>query len=157
MCAILDNSVVGKVFKNRNSEAGKKFFEWINSGKGSLVVGGKLRDELEGTSNFRLWWQQAIEAGQVRKLDDSKERRIKDKTEELIDQGVCRSDDHHVIALAQISGVHFLYSDDADLQADFKNRNLIDNPRGVVYSTQKSDTFTPGHRRMLSGKVCRRS
>lgn len=160
MCAILDNSVVGKVFGQHDSEmgqesAGQKFFEWITSGKGSLVVGGKLRDELDGSSDFRKWWQEAGRAGRVTVLDDSRERKVTDKTRELIDQKACKSNDHHIIVLAQISGARFLYSDDAALHVDFKDKRLIDNPRGVVYSTQKDDTFTSSRRRMLSRKVCR--
>ena len=59
------------------------------------------------------------------------------------------------IALAQTSGARLPYSDDGDLHRDFKNPALIDNPRGTVYSTLRSDEFTPARRRQLSRRdIC---
>lgn len=46
MCAIVDASVMGEVFGPKPAPAGKVFFEWLNSGNGRLVVGGKLLLEL---------------------------------------------------------------------------------------------------------------
>jgi len=153
MCAILDTSVVHKVFGDNLSEAGRKFFEWLNSGKGKLVVGGRLLQELERTYAFREWLQQALLAGRAVRSDD---RRIGSETGALKRTGSCRSNDRHVIALARISGVRFLYSDDQALQQDFKNPALIDNPRGTVYSTLKSDEFTLAHQRLLGRKkICK--
>ena len=45
-----------------------------------------------------------------------------------------RSDDPHVLALARTAGVRLLYTGDRDLMADFKNKELIDRPRGRVYT-----------------------
>ena len=47
MCAILDANVAGQVFGTGRPPAGAKFFEWIDSGRGRLVIGGRLRRELE--------------------------------------------------------------------------------------------------------------
>ena len=79
---------------------------------------------------------------------------IDDRTERL--KGSCISDDPHIIALAQISGARFLYSDEGNLHEDFKNRKLIGNPRGTIYSTKERDSFTSKHRKLLrrSG-ICR--
>ena len=49
--------------------------------------------------------------------------------------GSLRSDDPHVRALARKTGVRLLYTNDLDLIADFKNKKLIDHPRGRVYSS----------------------
>lgn len=153
MCAILDNSVVHKVFEEDRSEAGGAFFDWITSGNGSLVVGGKLLEELNGTIAFRKWRAQAIRAGRIKLVKD---RDVEDKTELLIREEQCRSNDQHVIALAQVSGARLLYSDDGNLHADFKNDRLIGHPRGVVYSTKNSDNFTRAHRRLLGRTgICR--
>ena len=69
------------------------------------------------------------------------------KAEELKNE--CVSDDQHIIALAQISGARLLYSHDGDLQEDFRNKELIDRPRGKVYSTKKTKNFTSAHRGLL--------
>ena len=153
MCAILDANVAHEVFGEGRPEAGKAFFDWLHSGSGSLVVGGKLLRELAGAGNVRNWLQQAVLKGQVKRLDDQE---IDDMEKKLADAGSCKSDDPHVIALAQIGGARLLYSDDGTLHEDFKNPNLIDDPRGVVYSTMKSDKQTPGQRRLLGRKdLCR--
>lgn len=153
MCAILDASVVHKVFGDNLSEAGRKFFEWLNTGKGKLVVGGRLLQELEKTYASREWLKQALLAGRAVRFDD---HRIGSETGALKRAGSCRSNDPHVIALARISDVRFLYSDDQALQRDFKNPALIDNPRGTVYSTLRSDEFTPARRRQLGRRdICK--
>ena len=85
MCAILDNSVVHKIFGENRPEAGETFFDWINSGKGSLVAGGKLLEELDGTTAFREWRAQAVQAGRIRLVKD---KDVEDKTELLIREGV---------------------------------------------------------------------
>ena len=65
-----------------------------------------------------------------------------DKGEEkLLQEERCRSNDTHVIALAQISGARLLYSNDKDLHVDFKNKRLIDEPRGKIYSTNEDKGF----------------
>lgn len=153
MCAILDNSVVHKVFGENRPEAGKAFFDWINSGKGTLVVGGKLLAELDGMIAFQEWRKQAIQAGRVKRYRD---RNVEDRTRILTREKSCKSNDQHVIALAQVSGSRLLYSDDGDLHEDFKNDRLINRPRGAVYSTRKSDNLTPAHRNLLGRTdICR--
>ena len=62
----------------------------------------------------------------------------------------CVSNDEHVIALAQVSGARLLFSNDVPLHRDFKNRDLVDVPRGKVYSTREDTSFTQRHRRLLN-------
>ena len=153
MCAILDANVAHKVFGRDRPAAGEKFFEWLDSGSGSLVVGGKLLQELDGSGNVRDWLQQAVLKGQVKRCDDQE---IGEETKRLVDEGSCKSDDPHVIALARIGGARLLYSDDGTLHEDFKNPGLIDDPQGTVYSTMKSDKMTSGKRQLLRRKdLCR--
>ena len=70
MCAILDANVAGQVFGAGRPAAGAKFFEWIHSGRGRLVLGGRLRRELDRLSAFREWRRQAELAGKVTLLND---------------------------------------------------------------------------------------
>ena len=153
MCAIVDANVAHKVFGKDRPEAGKAFFDWLNSGSGILVVGGELRRELYREGNFLDWLPEATKSGRVRQRDDQK---IDEETKRLADEGLCKSNDPHVIALARIGGTRLLYSDDRALHKDFKNPDLIDDPRGVVYSTMRSDKMTSRKRQLLREKdLCR--
>ncbi|MDI9334168.1 MAG: hypothetical protein QM533_07300 [Cytophagales bacterium] len=57
---------------------------------------------------------------------------------------LCRSNDQHIIALAKAAPrARVLVSDDKALQADFKNKSLVNNPRGKVYSpTRHNQSLT---------------
>ena len=154
MCAIVDANVMHEVFGSNLPPAGEGFFDWIEKGTKRLVVGGKLREELEQSSeDFRKWARVAIRTGKIRIVNTNE---VDAKTREIENEGGYESDDPHVIALAQVSGARLLYSNDGDLQEDFGNKNLIDRPRGKVYSTRRNKDFQPEHRRLLSRRdLCR--
>ena len=119
-----------------------------------MVVGGKLLSELKKLSAFGQWAQIAALSGIMR---TAKEDEVAARTQDLEELGVCRSDDPHVVALAQVSGARLLYSNDIDLHRDFTSKTLVDDPRGKVYSTNKSKEFTDAHQRLLRRKdLCRR-
>ncbi len=148
MCAILDANVVHEVFGDSPPAAGIGFFRWVNSPKGGLVSGGRNYEELRGGSDrFRQWVVQSLMKGSLR-LENEED--VSTYEEDVIVQGRLMSDDPHMIALALVSGVRLLYSNDRDLQKDFKNRRLIGEPKGAVYSTTRSKEFTPAKRKQLS-------
>lgn len=151
MCAILDNDVVHQVFGQNRPAAGKAFFDWIDSGRGRLVGGGRLFEELAHNENFRLWWQAATLSGRVERVGDEA---VEAETVRLAKRKACRSNDEHAIALAAIGGARLLYSNDRKLQRDFKDRRLIDQPPGKVYSTLRGDAFTKNKRQLLAGSSC---
>ena len=152
MCAIVDANVAGEVFGSSPQPAAKRFFDWVNKGSGRLVAGGKLLRELELSSGFSVWAAAALRAGKMRIVNEGK---VIGRTEELIEEGRCRSNDPHVLALAQISGARLLYSNDKDLQQDFKDSRLI-HPEGYVYSTLKGKKLTSTHKRHLGRRdLCR--
>lgn len=148
MCAIVDANVIHEVFGSSRNEAGKRFFDWISSGKGRLVAGGQLIGELYGSSaGFRVWAQEAVLAGNM-KIEN--ENQVVTRTRALGKTGQCISDDPHIIALAQVSGARLLYSNDKDLQRDFKDKRLIDNPRGKIYTTAQRADYSSTHRNLLA-------
>lgn len=149
MCAIIDANVVHEVFGKNSPEAGKEFLYWVNRGRGTLVAGGKLLNELENASgDFKKWALQAKISGKIRFIEKDQ---VNVQEQGLRHTSVCSSNDSHIIALAQVSGARLLYSNDRKLQQDFKNKGLIDNPRGKVYSTnQGREDFSDGHRRLLA-------
>ena len=84
------------------------------------------------------------------------ESQVNERTRQLEQRGDCVSNDSHVIALAQISAARLLYTNDTDLQKDFKNRHLINKPQGKVYSTKHNPGYGPVHKRLLNTNACRR-
>lgn len=147
MCAIVDANVAHEVFGENAPEAGVRFLDWIDKGIGRLVVGGLLMSELaRGSSGFRDWAVQAQLSGRMRVANKGE---VDNKAAALSEAGACKSNDHHVVALAQVSGARLLYSNDRDLQDDFRDKDLIDNPRGRVYSTLGTDSFSRAHRDLL--------
>ena len=147
MCLIVDASVVGEMFSGDDASAGKATLNWLNDRKGTLVVGGKLLKELNrGSNKFAEWARQALLREVLRRVDDTK---VEKRTAQLASAGMCKSNDPHVIALAQVGGARLLYSNDGDLQQDFRSKRLVDNPRGQVYSTLVNKDFTATHRRLL--------
>ena len=147
MCLIVDASVVGEMFGGDDTSAGKAILDWLNDRKGTIVVGGKLLKELSrGSNKFTEWARQALLREVMRRVEDTKVDR---RTKQLIKDGNCKSNDPHVIALAQLGGARLLYSNDVDLHQDFDDKSLIDNPRGKVYSTLRNKNFTRGKRDLL--------
>lgn len=150
MCAIVDANAANDVFGEDRTEAGRGFFNWLATGDGILVVGGKLLRELERTK-CREWLPQAERAGRLVRADDNDVDR---KAQYLEENELCKSkNDHHVVALAQTSGARLLYTNDAALQEDFKNRRLV-KPRGRIYTTGFNDKFDRSKRALLRNNVC---
>ena len=149
MCAILDANVVHEVFGRSSLEAGKGFLHWVNCGRGRLVIGGQLLKELERASDdFKKWAKRAQSFGKIQRVGKGEVNAVE---EDLRNTSSCKSNDPHVIALAQVSGARLLYSNDKKLQQDFKNKDLIDNPRGKVYTTnQGREAFSAGHKQLLA-------
>ena len=156
MCAILDTNAAHEVFGSnagQATEAGGRFFRWLSRGKGNLVVGGKLKQELDqGVPQFRMWANQAILAGQLVNIDDNC---VNNKTREVEEHDELQSDDPHIIALAQVSGARLLFSNDKQLHEDFGNSDIINNPRGKIYSTLENKSFTQEKKNLLDRHRCK--
>ena len=146
MCAIVDASVMGEVFGPKPAPAGKAFFEWINSGNGRLVAGGKLLLELNQSGKFSQWASQALLSGRMRRTNDNK---IDATTCELASRKTYKSNDPHVIALAQVSCARLLFSNDKSLSEDFRNKEFLDSPTGYVFSTLRTKEFTACHQKLI--------
>ena len=147
MCVMVDANVRDSVFGNSRTPASELFLESIDSRFHKLVVGGKLTIELAGAQSFKTWLVQARLAQRVREIPDS---RVVARTNELIKMKACKSDDPHVIALAQESGCRLLFTNEPDLQQDFNNHSLIANPRGRVYTTLRHQDIRKSHRDLLA-------
>ena len=147
MCAIVDNNVRHEVFGTHDTQtpAGKLFLDWLDSGRGVLVVGGHLRRELGEYRRFQLWLETAVQFGRARQIDDAQVDR---ETDEMSSQGI-RSDDPHILALARISGARLLFTNDRDLQQDFGDSAIVQGTRGRVYTTVERSDVRRTHRQLL--------
>ena len=130
MCAIVDANVTPEVFggSHPTNEAGRRFLSWLNTGRGKLVLGGKLRNELGAIRNFRKWAAQAVQAGIVQSVDDAA---VNKETRELESGNALHSDDAHIIALARVSG-----GPPALLERPAPARGLHRSPTGQQSSRQ---------------------
>ena len=134
------------MFGENPTQAGQYFYDWLDS-RGTLVAGGKLLDELDDYIAFTKWFRGALTTGRARQIPDDD---VDAETERLRALDVCLSDDEHVLGLAIVSGARLLYTNDRDLQRDFGNPRIVNNPRGRVYTTAQSRSVTDSHRTMLS-------
>ena len=152
MCVIVDANAAREVFGTGRPPAGQGFFDWIDSGSGRLIAGGKLLKELARLEEFNRWWQQATLAGVAGRVKDDV---VRAETTRLVERGACRSNDAHVVALALVGGARLLYTNDRKLQRDFKDRQLISGPPGKIYSTRRSTAFKQAKKALLAGSSCR--
>lgn len=149
MCAILDASACSMVFGGEDrSPSGKGFFEWINSGKGRLVIGGKLRNELYRNDKFKSWAATAVQYGLLKNSDDILVNRRENTLKDFV------SNDPHIIALAIESRARLLCTNDKKLMEDFKNGDLIQKPKGSVYSITAESKFSKKRRDLLQRSNC---
>ena len=146
MCVIVDNNLVSRVLVKDDPQFApvKKS---IMTRRHKLVHGGKLTREYVRDGKVRSVLRTLDEAGLSRIVDAGS---IENRVALLTANKSCCSDDSHVIALAQVSNTRLLCSLDNALIADFRNKALIDKPRGSVYKCAE-------HERLVQKgcKVCR--
>ena len=142
MCAIVDANVSSQVFGDTLSPAGQHFLNWLTPSRGGkLILGGKLLEELSVLRTFPLWLRVARESGVAKIIPDD---RVNAETTDLENQGVCQSNDAHVIALAMIGGARILFTNYLTLRRDF--RRII---HGQIYDTRNSVNVTSSHWNLL--------
>lgn len=105
-----------------------------------LVHGGRLTEEYRGNHLLARALVELDRSARARVVPDGD---IHAATAAIAATGLAGSNDHHILGLARVSGARVLCSEDGALRADFKDRRLINNPRGKIYSK-------PGHRTILS-------
>ena len=151
MCAIIDASVTFEVFGKKQTEAGKRFRNWLDGGRGRLVVGGKNLEELTRNGNFARWFREERRRGD--RVRQPRNEIISERQQALVGDGLPTSDDEHVLALALVSGARLLYSNDRRLKNDFLNTEIVREPEGRVYTThhggRRITHFTDEHEELL--------
>ena len=144
MCAIVDVNTSHQVFGKDRPEAGVRFADWVKRGN-KVVVGGKLLRELMKDSNFKHWFGEASRTGRTARVNDDD---VDARAAKLEQENGWQSNDHHIIALAQLSKARLLFTNDARLQSDFKKL------KGKVFSTLATERFSSSHKSLLSHNHC---
>ena len=82
--------------------------------------------------------------------------RVDQESDRILAEGLCESNDSHVLALARVSRSRLLFTNDHRLQKDFGNPQIIRRPRGRVYTTRADKKLTAVHVDLLSrDNLCR--
>lgn len=136
MCIIVDTNRMMDYLSNPDNEDVAPIHKWLNRKLGFLVYSteGRFANELQRKARRLL--QEQMRAGNA-KLIPSNECREDEQS--LQGNSAVKSDDYHILALARASNARILFTSDQDLVEDFKNKALIDKPRGKIYSGKQNE------------------
>ena len=137
MCLIIDADLAAAIFRPSPDEDFRPLLRWLLSHDktGILVTGGLNRDQLARVDAAFRAMATLSKAGRLHLVADqavAAEVRV-------VRVMRIRSNDEHVIALARVSRARTLCTGDGDLQKDFKDCRLINDPRGSVYRTAEHE------------------
>ncbi len=127
VCLIVDANVAHKFLLQSSA-----ITQWLSRPLGNprLVAAGKLLRELAANDEVRKKLVELERAGRLRSADAE---RLHREERRLRAAAVCLSNDTHILALAIVSGTRTLATNDNTLATDFKNKQIIDQPRGRIY------------------------
>lgn len=127
VCLIVDANVAPKFLLQSGA-----IIDWLfgNRGVPRLVAAGKLREELAKNDKVRRMLLTLERAGRLRSAD---RETLRSEARRLHAGRRCTANDRHVPALAIVTGARTFATDDNALAADFKNKRIIDQPRGSIY------------------------
>ena len=152
MCAIVDANGWHEVFSRKRPPAGDAFRRWLSGKRGFAVLGGQLRREIANGQKRKRQIQAFVQNGMLVPIPDAE---VDGEAERIERRGGFRSDDPHILALAKVSGARLLYTNDRDLQDDFKNADFVVD--GKIYSTLETTKHTRRQRDLLRRQVCQRT
>jgi predicted nucleic acid-binding protein len=122
---IVDANILGIFFDHSDF---KPVYNVIKDKRWVITYGGTK--QLEEYKKAQKYHAIIVELGRSGRAILENLVEIDDKMNTIVK--ACKSDDPHIIALAQVSGARLLCSYDEDLGTDFTNSALI-KPRGRVY------------------------
>ena len=134
MCIIIDTNKMPAFLNDPSSEDMEPIHTWLSKRGGSFVYTtyGAYGEELK-TVKDRL--SVYVRNGHAHLVDKSK---IIPEENKLQTIKIHKSNDIHILALGRASGARLLYTSDRDLIDDFKKREIINQPRGNIYSSAKN-------------------
>jgi hypothetical protein len=133
MCIIIDVNIAERIVLRTGDANYKELTECLWGRRRppvKMVYGGDLLREYRANARLMAALEALDRAGRAVKYPEDSLRR---ETKSVGRQGLCKSNDQHIIALARVSQTRLLCSRDRDLCDDFKNKSLLDKPRGKIY------------------------
>ena len=129
MCIVVDANMLGIFLADPVNADATPIHKWLKRGLGRVVysTGGGFAGELGHPARKRL--AVYVQAGMATHVPPERFR-----ADECVLRTQIQSDDAHVLALARATGARLLYTADQKLIADFKDKQIIDKPRGKVYT-----------------------
>jgi len=133
---IIDANRLGRFLSEPPDIDAQPIRKWLEQRGGRLIycTDGAFKTEIGQSARTKL--RQLAQSGCAVLVENS---RVEENLARLPEQ--IRSDDKHVLALAVASGARLLYTGDQKLMADFKDKAIIDGPRGKIYSGAKNATM----------------
>jgi hypothetical protein len=144
MPLIVDANVATLTFREPASDDFAPVKDAIFEGRARLVFGGRLTREYQLIS---VAWRVLVALDRAGKATMVKDTLVDQREQELQLAGACKSDDWHIIALAQLANVRLLCSHDKALHADFTNKSLLSKPMGKVYQIARHARLLQTHGR----------
>jgi hypothetical protein len=138
---IIDANVLSLTLEQRKPNDFTPIWKALISGNAVAVYGGKLAREYAELRKFVPLIKELDRQGKFRQMSAQD---VDAETLRVESQQCCRSDDPHVIALARVAKVRLLCSRDADLQADFGSKSVL-NPPGSVYQRPEHEPLIRAH------------
>ncbi len=134
MCIIIDTNKMPAFLKGPSSEDMQPIHTWLSIRGGSFVytTDGRYGEELKFLKK-RL--EVYVRNGHARVFTEKQIAPEEDYLENLKQH---ESNDIHILALARASGARLLYTGDKALIADFGNKEIINNPKGKIYSGSRN-------------------
>jgi hypothetical protein len=133
MCLIVDANAAPLVFTPSPGDDFKPIWDALLARKAVAVYGGQLGREYSQLRRLLRILVELDRQGSLRKIPDEP---VDQMTQAVCEEGLCVSNDTHIIALARVSETRLLCSHDQDLHADFTNPRIL-RPRGSVYQRRE--------------------
>lgn len=147
MCLIADANVAAIVFASPPAADFEPVFEALAAGQAKAVYGGQLWREYKRITRIRRILAELDRRGSVRRLPSAQVDQV---AREISAEGLCISNDTHILALARLSQARLLCSKDRDLHSDFTNP-LVLQPKGSIYQDPAHANLIRRHCRKASG------
>ena len=130
MCLIVDANVAGVTLCDNPAPDFAPILAALRDGTATLVHGGQLTQEYARIGHVLRLVLALDRAGRARQLSPEE---VSAEVRRLSQTGRCCSNDLHIIAIARLARVRLLCSHDKLLHEDFRNKELLDSPRGNIY------------------------
>ena len=138
VCVIVDADKTGELLKNPSPAESRPLLQWLMRGGVMVYSTGGVFARQFPQANI----DQLVKLFQNRQLRAIPPEKVREKMRNLPKK--LRSDrkkgpgDRHILALALASRAEVLYTGDKDLMDDFRDRKVMGELRGKIYSGPKS-------------------